>query len=367
MKDTKNTLEQMFFELLQVAIGRIVCLSHSPSSEEWKDLYDMAKKQSLVGTCFAGVQKLVKQQQAPVEMLYLTWMGMAAKIQQRNEVVNEQCVEMQRMTAEKGYRSCIIKGQSNHPNYGSLAMLRQSGDIDIWVEGGREKVVELVNSICPTKEIRETHAQLRVLPDTEVEVHYHPGLIRDFRRNKRLQTFFASQAEDCFTNKVELSCGEIVAPKVQFHAVQQLLHIYHHLFDSGIGLRQVMDYYFVLAHLPEDEKMSVMKVLRSLGVERFAKALMYVEQKVFGLDHQYLLCEPSIEDGEYLLNEIIRGGNFGHYDDRRKYDTHNSFLESFWGVYFKNFRHARFAPMEWFWSPLWRLYYFGWRKWNGYE
>jgi hypothetical protein len=395
MKDTKNTLEQMFFELLQVAIGRIVCLSHSPSAEEWKGLYEIAKKQSLVGVCFAGVQKLVEQQQTPEEMLYLTWMGMAAKIQQRNEVVNQQCVEVQRLIAEKGCRSCIIKGQSNHTSYGSLAMLRQSGDIDIWVEGGREKVVELVSSICPTKEIRETHAQLRVFQDTEVEVHYRPGLIRDFRRNKRLQAFFASHAEDCFANRVSLGSKEfqkvssespktpetsgtskdlkpsetlsIVAPKVQFHAVQQLLHIYHHLFDSGIGLRQVMDYYFVLKHLSEEEKGGVMKVLKQVGVERFAKALMFVEQKVFGLEDRYLLCEPSVEDGEYLLSEIMIGGNFGHYDDRKKYSTRHSFLESFLGVYFKNFRHARFAPMEWFWSPIWRLYYFGWRKWNGYE
>ncbi len=74
MKETKNTLEQTFFELLQVAIGRIVCLSHSPSAEEWKDLYEIAKKQSLVGVCFAGVQKLVEQQ-TPEEMLYLTWIG----------------------------------------------------------------------------------------------------------------------------------------------------------------------------------------------------------------------------------------------------------------------------------------------------
>ena len=367
MIDTKNILEQMFFELLQVAIGRIVCLSHSPSTEEWKGLYEIANKQSLVGVCFAGVQKLVEQQQTPEEMLYLTWMGMAAKIQQRNEVVNQQCVEVQRMIAEKGCRSCIIKGQSNHTSYGSLAMLRQSGDIDIWVEGGREKVVVLVNSICPTKEIRETHAQLHVFPDTDVEVHYRPGLIRDFRRNKRLQVFFASQAEGCFTNKVALSCGEIVAPKVQFHAVQQLLHIYHHLFDSGIGLRQVMDYYFLLTHLPEEEKEGVMKVLRSVGVERFVKALMYVEQQVFGLEERYLLCKPSVVDEDYLLSESMIGGNFGHHDERKKYSTRHSFLESFLGVYFKNFRHARFAPMEWFWSPLWRLYYFGWRKMNGYN
>ena len=366
-----NNMQELFFELIQVAIGRLMCLSRTPSEKEWKELYEMAKKQSLVGVCFAGVQRLVNSETEDYcgmhEMTYLTWMGMAAKIQQRNEVVNQQCVEVQRMIVEKGYRSCIIKGQSNHMSYGSLAMLRQSGDIDIWVEGGREKVVELVNSICPTKEIRETHAQLRVFPETEVEVHYRPGLIRDFRRNRRLQAFFASQAEDCFTNKIGLSCGEIVAPKVQFHAVQQLLHIYHHLFDSGFGLRQVMDYYFVLTHLPEEEKEGVMKVFKSVGVERFATALMYVEQQVFGLEDRYLLCEPSVEDGEYLLSEIMIGGNFGHHDERKKYSTRHSFLESFLGVYFKNFRHARFAPMEWFCSPLWRLYYFGWRKIHGYE
>lgn len=87
-------IEQLFFELLRVSIGMSGCLSKTPTNEEWKALYDMAKKQTLVGVCFAGVQKLVEQRQETEEMLYLTWMGMAAKIQQRNEVVNQQCVEV---------------------------------------------------------------------------------------------------------------------------------------------------------------------------------------------------------------------------------------------------------------------------------
>lgn len=366
----KMSIEQLFFELLRVSIGVSGCLSKTPTNEEWKALYDMAKKQSLVGVCFAGVQMLVNQHQEPPEMLYLTWMGMAAKIQQRNEVVNQQCEEVQKMLAEKGFRSCIFKGQAVASLYhSSLSALRQSGDIDIWIEGGRERVIELVQSISPTNDIRETHAQLNVFADTEVEAHYRPGLIRDAFRNKKLQAFFASCEEECFSNRLKLQGDrlEICAPTQRFNAVHQMLHIYHHLFDGGIGLRQVMDYYFVLKHLSEEEKGGVMKVLKQVGVERFAKALMFVEQKVFGLEDRYLLCEPSVEDGEYLLSEIMIGGNFGHYDDRKKYSTRHSFLESFLGVYFKNFRHARFAPMEWFWSPIWRLYYFGWRKWNGYE
>ena len=52
------TIEQLFFELTQVAIGTRICLSHTPSADEWGELYAMAKKQSLIGICFAAVQKL---------------------------------------------------------------------------------------------------------------------------------------------------------------------------------------------------------------------------------------------------------------------------------------------------------------------
>ena len=381
-------MDKLFFELIKVSIGACGCLSKTPTADEWHALYDMATKQSLVGVCFAGVQRLgfalyentsTGSAQAENEnhsnhsntsnlskLQYLTWMGMAAKIQQRNEVVNRQCIELQERLMGMGYRSCIIKGQSNHPAYSSLAMLRQSGDIDIWIEGGRERVVELVYKICPTKKIHETHAELDVFEDTEVEAHYRPGLIRDFCRNSRLQKFFQENAEECFTNRVKISAGEIVAGTPRFNAVQQLLHVYHHLFDSGIGLRQVLDYYFVLTHLPSEEKDGVMKVLREVRVARFTAALMYVLQTVFGLEDQYLLCPPSEKDGEYLLNEMLEGGNFGFHRSGKKKHKGHSYLRSFFGKYFKNFRHRRFAPMEWLMSPLWRVYYFGWRKMNGY-
>lgn len=38
------------FELIQVAIGKGVVLSHTPSQEEWVQLYAFAQKQSLVGS-----------------------------------------------------------------------------------------------------------------------------------------------------------------------------------------------------------------------------------------------------------------------------------------------------------------------------
>ena len=125
-------MEQLFFELIRVALGSQDTLSRAPSSKEWKQLYNMSKKQSLVGICFAGLQKLFNfDHQEPStnnpqsdsthnpelitqnlnEDLYYKWMGMSAKIQHRNDVVNRQCVELQKRLREDGFRSCILKGQ----------------------------------------------------------------------------------------------------------------------------------------------------------------------------------------------------------------------------------------------------------------
>lgn len=142
MKD----INEILFELIQIAIGNRVCLSHSPTADEWRMLYDIAKKQSLVGVCFAGVQRLQMQRQEPPEMLYLIWMGMAAKIQQRNEVVNRQCVELQAKLSADGLQSSILKGQGVASLYSEhLRGLRQSGDIDVYVPCGMQKAMEYVN------------------------------------------------------------------------------------------------------------------------------------------------------------------------------------------------------------------------------
>lgn len=79
-------MNDLFYELTHVFIGVSRCLSKTPTNEEWKQLYDMAKKQSLVGICFAGVQQLCNSDEeyyaSMNELQYLKWMGMAAKNQQ---------------------------------------------------------------------------------------------------------------------------------------------------------------------------------------------------------------------------------------------------------------------------------------------
>lgn len=113
-----NEINKLFFELIQVAIGTRICLSHTPNADEWGELYAMAKKQSLVGICFAGVQRLGANADdgfsaiGMPEMLYLTWMGMAAKIPQKNEAMKAKGDVLLAEFRNKGMDACILKGQA---------------------------------------------------------------------------------------------------------------------------------------------------------------------------------------------------------------------------------------------------------------
>lgn len=358
-------IERLFFDLIRVAIGNQVCLSHTPTADEWGELYFMAKKQSLVGVCFAGVQELQKQTQCPPKSLYIKWMNMAAKIHLKNEHVNRQCVELREKFSADGFKGCILKGQSIAKLYAShLSGLRQSGDIDIWVDGNRNNTIKYVQKMAPTSKVRWLHAHLNVFVDTKVEVHFFPTYMKCPFTDKILQSYFNNERAECFEK------GEV---SQKMNEVFILAHIYRHFTNEGVGLRQLMDYYFVLKHrqmLIDSEIISpheFEKLMKLLGMLRFAKGIMWIMVHQFGLNPDKLPCALDKNDGEFLLEEFLKAGNFGHYDLRNKHEVNESALHRFWRLNTNSFRVFRFAPMEVLWAPIWRIKHWCWRKTNGYK
>ena len=357
-------MKEVFFELIRVAIGTQETLSRLPSAREWGKLYKMARKQSLAGVCFAGLKRLGADADdgfaniGMSKMQYLTWMGQAVQIQQKNELVNRQCAELQAKLSADGYRSYIMKGQANASLYkvgnddsvfSDLPALRQSGDIDVYIEGGLEKVLACADKYGGATGVNELEMHVKVFEDTEVEFHYRPFIMRNPFRNARLQRFFSDCAEKNFSNSVILDSDKniaLCAPTTEFNLVHQMVHIYHHLFTEGVGMRQLMDYYFVLKTLSSSplkgECMeSTKKVIHDLGLDTFASALMWVMQHVFGLGMIGMPWVPNQRDGEFLLKEILLSGNFGKQDKRQK-GLYDSKWNSFWIVNGKALRLARF-------------------------
>lgn len=364
-------MHNLFFELIRFSIGTQSSLSRMPSAKEWEQLYAMAQKQSLIGVCFAGVKKLCNFEEEYYagmnEMLYLTWMGMAAKIQQRNEVVNRQCVELQARLSADGVKACVLKGQGVASLYTStssgqassaqvpidLRGLRQSGDIDVWVKGGFDVVNDFVQKTCPSKDIAYHRFHYNMFEDTEVELHHRPTLMRNLFDNRKLQKWCDSFGADSF---VHLDFGFDVPP-IEFNRIFILTHIYRHFLFEGVGLRQVMDYFFVLRTCElREESLELSETLHSLGLTRFAGALMWVLKEMFGLEEKYLICEANEKEGRFLLNEIEQMGNFGQMDKRYAGKGKTMRFVKHWGHLLAHY------PSEVVWSPIWIVYHWFWKR-----
>lgn len=349
-----NDINNLFFELIRVALGNAVSLSHKPTEKEWKQLYDIAKKQSLVGICFAAVQRLPEDTRPP-EMLYLTWMGMAAKIQQKNEQMNVRTKEALYFFREKGFTCQVLKGQGIAKLYGDLAGLRQSGDIDVWLAGGRAKVYNLSRDMLgKITGANYHHIHFPIWEETEIELHIWPSYLSSPLRHYRLHKF-------CRLYIPEDGCED--TPPISFNLVYILLHCYQHFSGHGVGFRQIMDYYFLLLQNPTDkEKKEAYNWIESLGMKKFAHALMWVLMEVFGLQQSQLLCDHNEHDGRFLLAEILETGNMGHQDKR----VDKSKLQTAFGRYCFNMKRdaqmVRICPHEALWEPFWGIYQFCWRK-----
>lgn len=372
MELQKGNIENLFYQLLRMALGRQVCLPHTPNEQEWKALYELAKKQSLIGVCFAGVQKLQTQRQEPPEMTYLTWMGMAAKIQQRNEVVSRQCVELQGQLAADGVRSCVLKGQGvgalyrvhdndndNNKNSSDLSMLRQSGDIDVWVDTDEEGALRWVKKYQRELDFDYKHVHLDVLEGTSVEVHYRPSTSRVPWYMKRVEHFTREKA--CWTNAVALGDGMVNVPSLEFNLVFILQHIFGHLFAEEMTLKQYLDYYFVLkqAHEKSADVQEAYRWMQRMGMGSFARATMWLLREVFGMPEEWMICEADADEGRFLLDRVMAK------EQKAKSGEHGSVrwhLSVFWAQQSKNLHLLTHYPLEVLFSPIWLARHFFWKR-----
>lgn len=300
-------MDKLFYELVQVSIGQRPSLSHSPTQEEWKRLHAAAGKQSLRGVCFAGVKRLAELGISPDRPLYLKWMGEAAILQKRNEVLSERCSQIRAELQKEGFDMCILKGQGVAKYYGELSCYRQCGDIDLWADAPMEKVMEYVAPRHPSLDFNWIHANLGKIDDVEVELHWLPSDAVNPLQRKAMAHYFREQAP--------VQCKRF-APSADFQLVHVLQHTLVHFLYEGVGLRQLMDLYFILLGSTPGERSEAWMVIKKFRLAGFAAATMWVMEEVFGMNPDDALCQSDPKLGRKLLREIERGGDFGHHNKR---------------------------------------------------
>lgn len=309
-----------------------------PTISDWSAILSFAKKQALTGICLP--------QKSPENFpkgLLLQWIGLVQQIEQQNRLLNRRIEQLFGMLEKDGFQCCLLKGQGNAAMYPN-PLRRCSGDIDVWINTDEETAYSYVKKLFLDAEVSYKHIHFPIFEDASVDVHVTPLKFYSTLFQKRLQWWIEQNKEEQFEHRIRLSDTnrDVSAPTSLFNAVYQLGHMLIHFFDEGLGLRQVVDYFYVLKGLEasDKERQELVKTIQSLGMYKFARAIMWIENNVLGLPGEFFFMEPDEKRGKQLLEDILEGGNFGHHSERYNGRT---------GFYYRGFvealRDFKFLPM----------------------
>ena len=365
---------------------------------DWRQLFVFSSKQAILGFCFEGIERLGKEypsllKENPIgQELLMAWMGKAQQIRRQNMKVNMTAGKLYRQLREDGLRCCILKGQGNalmYPNPYS----RNPGDIDVWVNASRDEITEYARGHFSLEDDMRYHHLETKLDGVPIELHFVPGTMNNPGYNRRLQKWFKRNGDLQCSNVVSLpdEAGEIAVPTASFNVIYQLCHLYHHFFDEGIGLRQIIDYYYVLANTDFTENTdsrllgdggsntnrtnntnvggspsvisvsSVGDLLKHLGLWKFAGAVMWVQHEVLGLPEEMMIAPMDEKRGRLLMGEILDGGNFGKHAEKYGHFTQQGMAKKYFLKIWRNMHFVRYYPAEALSEPVFRTWHFFWR------
>ena len=358
---------------LRYSLGDKADLSIVVAKIDWRQLYTFASNQAIIGICFDGIERLgneypneLKQNSIGKDLL-MTWMGAAQQIRRQNMKVNMVASKLYSILREDGFRCCILKGQGNALMYPN-AYSRNPGDIDVWVNASREQITEYAKKYFEIGEDIRYHHLETSLDGVPVELHFFPCIMNNPVYNVRLQKWFKRNENLQCSNVVSLpdGIGEIAIPTAAFNVVYQLTHLYHHFFDEGIGMRQIIDYYYVVNN---DESLvirdTLQKELKHLGLWKFAGAVMYVLHEALGLSEEKLIAPMDEKRGKLLLAEILNGGNFGKHFTKYGNFTQQGMAKKYFLKIWRNMHFVRYYPAEALCEPIFRTWHFFWRlRWD---
>ncbi len=416
----------VFFAFLKYCLGYKGDMSRVAAGMDWQELYSFASKQALLGLCFDGIERLGKEYPEELKRnpigreLLMTWMGKAQQIHRQNMKVNTVASKLFSMLREDGLRCCVLKGQGNalmYPNPYS----RTPGDIDVWVNASREYLTEYAKRHFNLEDDIRFHHLETTMNGVPVELHFFPCIMNNPIYNARLQKWFKRNADLQCSNVVSLpdGIGEIAIPTTAFNVVYQLTHLYHHFFDEGIGMRQIIDYYYVVddfwkvkesfsqpsrPSLPKEgstafpkplspqgtedvtalrcseplrskdggaskpspyfagwDRLGYACELKHLGLWKFARAVMYVLHEALGLSEEKMIAPMDEKRGKLLLAEILNGGNFGQHFTKYGHFTQQGMAKKYFLKIWRNMHFVRYYPAEALSEPIFRTWHFFWR------
>lgn len=345
---------QLFFKLIRISLGESVEDFPILDSTQWQELYTLARQQAIVGVMYKSVERLPQEKCPPRDLLF-KWIATTERIKGLNQHLNKTAIKVENLFNDNHLRGCILKGQGIAQLYPNPE-LRTSGDIDIWIDGDRKRIISFIRNYFKSSHAVYHHIDGLKIDGVEIETHFTPSYMANPFANRRLQRWIRKESTKQFEHCTRVGDGIIIhTPTLAFNRVFILHHIYRHFFYEGIGIRQMMDFYYVLKQgFTKEEQEETLRIYKKLDLLNFAGAAVYVLREIFGLGEEFFITRPNERFGSVLLSEIMTGGNFGQVINT-PVNQQESKLQRGWRIIMRSWKFVRYAPSEVLWMPYFKV------------
>lgn len=305
---------------------------------DWNIINMWAGKQTVKGIISKGISFLPESLYPPKDIRKDIQLFVMRNVQM-HALLDRIAVELTRTLKNAGIDSVLLKGQGLARVYDN-PKLRQCGDIDLYVgKDNYRKACEVTDSIADMMEQKgaegsgkrhasEKHYHCNI-NGVAIEIHRKASILTNSRYNKRFAEFEKACLNPGSVMKVDLDCGSVNVPPVEFDAIFVFLHAWGHVFSSGLGLRQMCDWTMYMHRYGSELDVDLLeKRLVSMGLKKGWQIFGYVAVRYLGLPQEEcpLYTDKYRKEAGALMDLIWKEGNFGHFSADLRRPRPDSYL-----------------------------------------
>ncbi len=318
-----------------------------PENTNWGKIYEIAKVQCVVSLVANKVPLEHRD-----EWLNVSYQNKAHYI----KMIYEQS-SLVRLLNDKSIPFVIIKGTAA-AIYFPVPSLRTFGDIDFYIS---EEFFESTINLLLNNGFKLISKDLRAYEFDKNGI--------DFELHSKFSSKNYNDIEHLllkgFNSAVEYKIGDLSFPGLPAYENGLVLlgHIMQHLKDSGIGLRQIIDWMmFVHKELDDSAWDNHFRELAcEAGLEKLAVTVTYMCKKWLGLPDNISWCNAANDElVDQLLIRIFEDGNFGQdrapYENIRRYIKDDGLFTHLQRAGIENWSLAKkyklFKPFAWLYQII---------------
>lgn len=280
----------------------------------FKNVMELARVQAVDGL---AVHALMMNQVALDRYEAAQAFALSGSVAQGNERLNSEVRDLCLLLSAHSVRFFLVKGQTIAALY-PAPETRMSGDIDFYVyPDDFDRATEIIR--------REWDVELGTDDEGEQHLHFERhGVLFEMHYNlmhfssKKVQKAFDAMVRDTLLGTRRI--GDVEAPVLEdrLNLVYTFLHLYHHLIEVGVGLRQFFDLAILMKAMemtPEDKR-EITSMLNRLGYTKAFYAIEGILADFLGLPEEKLLAPKdavSLPLRQVIMRIVARGGNFGNH------------------------------------------------------